>query len=142
MSWIYYFIPGCLVTMIIGRYLREAFKAENMVNVDPAMQLLIGTHKQYMVYDKHGKSVLVPLPKGVLLSLYVVITSLAALAMMITAVFVVDKWWLPIVLYIGCELLIRIPSVFTNLSYGSFLYYVYLLCSPILIVMTFLTMFQ
>ena len=135
MYWILFFVLGCLVTLLIDHYLTMAFKGSNMVNIDPI-------HKNYEVYDRRGNSVLVPLKKGVLLSLYNVITSLAIIAFLITAIVVSHKWWLPIVLLIGCEILIRIPSFFTKISYGSFIYYLYLIASPILIVLSFITLFK
>ena len=125
MYWILFFVLGCLVTLLIDHYLTVAFKGSNMVNIDPI-------HKNYEVYDRHGNSVLVPIKKGVLLSLYNLIISLAIIAFLITS----------IVLLIGCEILIRIPSFFTKISYGSIIYYLYLIASPILIVLSFITLFK
>ena len=135
MDWIYYFIPACLTTAIVGSYLREAFKGDNMVYVD-------SLHKQYQVFDKNYNEVLVPLLKGIVLSMYTVVTSLVAIAFLFIAIFTCGKWWVPIVVYVGCVILANIPSVFTKLSYGSFLYYLYLIASPVLLVLSFVALFS
>ena len=134
MNWIFFFIPGCIVTLQIGHYLREAFKAENMVNVDPV-------HKQYQVYDRRGKAVLVPLPKGIGLSKYTILTSGLVIVFLLIAIFVADKWWLPIVTYIGCELVCKVISSFAEYSYGSFLYHLSIILSPILLAASFIALF-
>lgn len=132
-TWLFLFVPAFGLAKGLTDCFNESFNPSNIVE-----DQVTGIHK-YHVYGI--REYYISMPWGNLINTLNLLIIFSSIILVILSFFFAEHWWQGLIAIVGGFILRAIFRVFGDVQFRSFLYYVEVIACPVLIVLSYWSLF-